>query len=163
MRKMELFARLCVIYSVFFRLYTFHVFCQNAPPVSANSFETFDIAVLVFLNIANDMRRIMTLFCFVLLYCRTRVMKIALDAIDFNDSIRDRFAVNRLIQMYEALVDTLKYIGYPFKVAVCIYPESVNRQKKTVILEIFLFSGYILFDLFVIKNNLRIDCKIITY
>ncbi|XP_063892694.1 uncharacterized protein LOC135117402 [Helicoverpa armigera] len=59
----------------------------------------------------------MTLFCFVLLYCRTRVMKITLDAIDFNDSNRDRFAVNRLIQMYEALVDTLKYIGYPFKVA----------------------------------------------
>ncbi|PZC81001.1 hypothetical protein B5X24_HaOG200926 [Helicoverpa armigera] len=116
LKKLKVFAIVGLIYTVIYRVNSCYVFCQTTPPTC----ESFELVIVIFIHIANDLRRISILLNIVLLYFRSKVMRMALNSLDIKDTNRNSFAVNKLIQMYETLVDSLKYIGFPFKVTVCI-------------------------------------------
>ncbi|PZC73536.1 hypothetical protein B5X24_HaOG200848 [Helicoverpa armigera] len=116
-KNLEKLAIISVFYASSFRSWAFIVISRYNEAFF-KGFDRSNIIELAVMYYVNDLSKITTLLCFTLLYFRTKVMKMALEATEFNDALRDRFAVNRLIQMYETIIDTFEIVAQPLKFTV---------------------------------------------
>lgn len=118
-QKLQFFSVLVITFSFGFRLCSSATLLYSFPEIVFTT-QAIELYILTFTFLANDMVRVAMVLCFGLLYYRIKVFKRAIETTDFNDSLRNRSAINKLILMYEVLVDTFRKLGRQLKYLVPI-------------------------------------------